>query len=227
MIGVIMDVKEDDLEIVEELSDVYGHSLRTMNAIHPRFPLLRFAALLHDIGKVDTKRYNPDKQDYTFYDHETKGANLIQNIAKRLRFSTKDTEYLTKVVQNHMYFVEFKTKTKTLKRWMAENPYYRDNLRLRFADRHGNITKLRKSKTTKHLLTLIRRLRDIKNSEPALKVTDLAVNGKDIMLRYNLPPSPKVGKILNKLMEYVLDHDVENTKVELFNVSDNFIKELE
>jgi len=203
--------KYENLKCVEEVSDVYSHSVRTMDAINPRFPLLRLAALLHDIGKVPTRTVDKDTGDYHFFAHEVEGEKMVREICDRLKFSNNETEYICRVVRNHMHFVTPDTKPKSIKRWMVNNPDYRDNLRLRIADRKGNLAKAGLPPINFHLKELIKKIREIETEQPPMQVTDLDINGHDL-IELGLKPGPVFGKLLNHLLEQVLEHPEINKK---------------
>lgn len=216
--------KFEDLEVVMELSDVFNHSIRSMDAISPRFPLLRFAALLHDIGKADTRTLNSETQDFNFFFHEVVSEKQARNICKRLKFSNEETEYITTIIRNHMYFVTGETKPNTIRRWLRNNPFYRDNLRLRIADRRGNLVKVGRASIPFRLKDLIRKIKKIENEKPALQVTDLVINGHDL-IALGLKPGPIFGKILNELLEQVLDNPEKNNREYLLEEIEQYIEE--
>ncbi|HCC67882.1 TPA: polynucleotide adenylyltransferase, partial [Patescibacteria group bacterium] len=76
--------------------DVYEHSLRTCDIAEDSVKLV---ALLHDIGKVRT-----DMGNGHFYGHDIIGAQMTQEILKRLRFSKQEIEKASRLVRNHMFY---------------------------------------------------------------------------------------------------------------------------
>ena len=222
--------KHKDIKPVEEISDVFTHCLRTADAISPRFPLLRFAAMMHDIGKVTTKKYDPKTKDYKFHNHEVAGEHIVDHICKRLGFNDEEKDYITKIVRHHMYIVDNSTKTKTIQRWMRNNPFYRDNLRLRLADRRGNLAKSEKPVLTYHLKKLIKQVRDIENrlveEEEIVENIELSINGKDL-IRLGLIPGPQFRKIFLHLVEEVKKSPELNSHPQLLEKTQEFIKSLE
>lgn len=215
--------KSENMKILIEASDVYSHNIRACDAISPRLPLLRFAALLHDIGKPLTKK-KLSNTECSFHAHETVGANLARKICERLNFSNKDTEYVVGIIQNHMHFIDDNTKLKSVKRWMVNNPNYRDCLRLRIADRKANLTKVHKPLITQKLRLLIGMVRKVERDKPPMLITDLAINGHDL-INYGLTPGPIFSKILNQLVDYVLEDETKNTKEILLEKVTEIIKE--
>jgi poly(A) polymerase len=83
--------------------DVYYHTLQVIDNVAER-PMLRLAALLHDIGKAPTHtaKYDGDTRTDHFYGHEHVGAQMARAIMERLRFSRRETEYVSRLVQLHM-----------------------------------------------------------------------------------------------------------------------------
>lgn len=73
-----------------------------INRLNSRLkPLLKLAMLLHDIGKPLTRSVDPEGAVH-LWGHERKGAELAKEILTRLKFSSKDTEYLCRLIQNHL-----------------------------------------------------------------------------------------------------------------------------
>ncbi len=71
--------------------DIYYHSLYSCDAAPADKPLIRLSALLHDIGKVNTRKPGDDG-DFTFYNHEVIGARMVKKILRRLKFSNVEIE---------------------------------------------------------------------------------------------------------------------------------------
>lgn len=80
--------------------DVFEHTLQTV-ALCPATPVLRWAALLHDIGKPVTRTVEPDGR-IRFFTHAKVGAQLAESLCRRLRFSNADTAAITHLVREHM-----------------------------------------------------------------------------------------------------------------------------
>jgi poly(A) polymerase/tRNA nucleotidyltransferase (CCA-adding enzyme) len=194
-----------------------------MDSISPRFPLLRFAALFHDIGKVPTKTIDNETGGVHFFNHEGVGAELVENICIKFKFSNDEIKYVTTIIKNHMYFVTQDTKDKAIKKWITSNPFYRDNLRLRIADRKGNLAKAGKVLITFYLKDLIRKIKRIEATKQPMKITDLVVNGHDL-IELGLKPGPIFGKVLNHLLEQVLDNPDNNNREYLLAEVKNSIK---
>jgi poly(A) polymerase/tRNA nucleotidyltransferase (CCA-adding enzyme) len=183
--------------------DIYHHSLYSCDAAPSDKPLIRLVALLHDIGKVNTKRIG-DNGDYTFYNHEIIGARIVRNIMKRLKFSNTEMEIVNNLVINHMFHYTDDWSDGAVRRFMrkvgVEN--IPDLFLLREADRQGNGSR---NGLPGPIIKLQDRIGKIIEAENAITVKDLKINGHMIMDKFSLKPGPIIGKILQELLEIVLD----------------------
>jgi len=205
--------------------DVGEHTLLSVDAISPRFPLLRMIHLLHDIGKPSARAYFPDRDDYVFYGHEKIGAEMAVEVLKRLRFSNKEIEQAQILIAEHMFKLTDPCLGKRgLRRFLRR--LGRENLdaylRLRIADRIGN--EKWQGTWEPGLREAIRSLREIFRDEDALHVTDLAINGDDL-IALGLKPSPLFSRILNNLLEKVLDEPSLNNRHDLLCLVQQCIQE--
>ena len=203
--------------------DIYYHSLYSCDAVPAEKPLIRLSALLHDIGKVSTRRIGEDG-DYTFYNHEVIGARLVRKIMKRLKFSNVDCEIVNNLVINHMFHYTDDWSDGAVRRFMrkvgVEN--IPELFILREADRIGNGSR---TGLPEPIMKLQVRIAKIIEAENAITVRDLNIDGNIIMNKFDLKPGPVIGKILHELLEIVLDHPDMNTEeilqekaVEIYNI---------
>jgi len=183
------------------------HNMLAADAIKKPDPILKLALLLHDVGKVKTKQFNPEIQDYNFLGHETVGAKMAVKIMKRLKFSTGDIERVDNIIRHHMYYFTDETKDKTIKKFMAL-PEFKNILRARLADRKANLAKQGIPYSFKKL---VRKIRIIQKEKQPVTVKDLAINGHDLM-GLGLKPGPLFGKLLNNALELVLEQPEQNKK---------------
>ncbi len=183
--------------------DIYHHSLYACDAAPANLPLIRLAALLHDVGKVPTRREGADG-DYTFYNHEVIGAKITRRVMKRLRFSNEDITVVNNLVLNHMFHYTDDWTDGAVRRFMrkvgVEN--LGDLFELRIADRKGNGSR---EGVPAPLVKLKERIGRIIEEENAITVRDLDINGHVLMEEFSLTPGPVIGRILNELLEMVLD----------------------
>ncbi|MEK7127361.1 MAG: HDIG domain-containing metalloprotein, partial [Patescibacteria group bacterium] len=177
--------------------DVFTHSIKALEACDNKSWLVRLAALLHDVGKPATYKERDGKP--TFYSHETIGGAIARDLANRLHFKKEDREKLYMLVRWHMFSVsEFITDAavrRFIRRVGVENTT--DMLDVRTADRIGSGTPA----TSWRHEDFKRRIIKVQQHIPS--VTDLAVDGNDVMKALGILPGPKIGMILNKLFEEI------------------------
>lgn len=188
--------------------DIGAHSLSTLDNTPSTDPIVRLAALLHDIGKPDTVEMHPDG-NVTFYNHEIVGSRIAADIARRFNLSKKQSEKIFKLVRFHMFTLDENQTDSAIRRFIKniglEN--VDDMMALRVGDRLGG-------GTTKAVSWRMKRFReriDEVMTKP-FSVTDLKINGQDIMETLNIPPSRKVGEILDELFKEVLEDSSKNTR---------------
>jgi poly(A) polymerase/tRNA nucleotidyltransferase (CCA-adding enzyme) len=183
--------------------DVYYHSIHACDAAPADYPLIRLAALLHDIGKVPTRQMGEDG-DYTFYNHEVVGARMVKRIMKRMKFSNEDINRVNNLVLNHMFHYKDEWTDGAVRRFMRKVGV--DNIddlfSLRIADRTGNGSREGMPVPMKKLQ---KRIEKIIEEENAITVRDLDIDGNTVMRECNLSPGPMVGRVLHELLERVLD----------------------
>jgi len=192
--------------------DVYRHSLMTCDAAPAEKPVVRWAALLHDIGKPDT-RVERDGEG-TFYGHQNVGADLADALLTRLRFATEFREQVVHLIREHMFDYQPAWSDGAVRRWLRRVGPGRvaDLFDLRLADAIGNGKRRGFPANLEALRTRIGR---VLADSRALTVSDLAIDGHDVMRELELPPGPEVGSVLEALLQEVLDHPDRNTEAAL------------
>lgn len=187
--------------------DVFTHSLEALRACPSPDPVVRLATLLHDVDKPVVAKAE-GVRGVTFYNHEVSGARTAKRIAERLKLSKKDQDRIFTLVRWHMFVYESKMTDASIRRFIRrvgkENIH--DMMALRIGDRVGG-----GSKATSWRLTELQKRIGEQLYEP-LSLKDMNINGAEIMTLLNIPPSRKVGEILNSLFEEILDDSSKNTK---------------
>jgi tRNA nucleotidyltransferase (CCA-adding enzyme) len=192
--------------------DVYLHSLYTADQAPADKPRVRWAALLHDIGKPDTRVERGG--DGTFYNHQFVGATLADRLLQRLRFPAGERAAIVHLVREHMFDYRGGWSDAGLRRWLRRvgEEAVADLFDLRIADMLGN--GLKQGFPT-YLEEMRARIEKLLAESRALKVTDLAVGGREVMQVLGIPPGPAVRETLEALLEEVLDDPSRNTRERL------------
>ncbi|MEW5993023.1 MAG: HD domain-containing protein, partial [Candidatus Zixiibacteriota bacterium] len=184
--------------------DVFEHTLYTIDECHPRLRL-RLAALFHDITKPQHKRIVEDGA--TFHGHETTGARTAATVMKRLHYSNDLIDQVTTLVERHMFTTDVTDKgLRRLLRRVGDELIF-DLLDLRRAD----VIAQGMGGATEDVDQFEQQIREELEREPPLTVSDLAINGHGVMQQFDLQPGPTVGRIMNYLLERVLDDPRNNT----------------
>lgn len=190
-------------------TDVFTHNLMSLKHCPSADPIVRLAALLHDIGKP--KSMGKDENGYvTFYNHEITGARVVYEVCQRLRFSKKDTQKIVNLIRWHMFSVNENLTDAGVRRFIrrigVEN--VADMMDLRIGDRLGGGTQTAES-------WRLKKFKERVAGELAPKpfsINDLAIDGNDVMKALNLKPSKRIGDILQKLFEEVDEDLSKNNK---------------
>jgi tRNA nucleotidyltransferase/poly(A) polymerase len=193
---------------------VFEHCMITGDALSKRNPLLRLAGFLHDVGKVTAAVW--DQGEVAFAGHEKFTDRVAQELA-RLRFSASDIQYIISLIHVHMRPLKSDTTPRAARRILAmlkaHDISYQDFLRMRIADKKGNLAKqpYTFSQIRERLEILLRELKP----DRAFQTRDLDISGNDIMQLLGINSGPLVGKILNALLEQVIDRPELNTRPRL------------
>jgi tRNA nucleotidyltransferase/poly(A) polymerase len=171
-------------------------------------PITRFATLIHDIGKAKTFKKNEKSGLITFYNHEVVGKKFATTIAERFRLSNKQKEKLIRLVEYHQFTVSELQTNKAIRRFIRNvgQEYLDDIIALRFADRIGS-----GAKPDSWRFKLFRKRLIGAQKEP-FKITDLKINGNDVMQLLGLKPGPKIGEVLKKIFEQVVEGKLKNER---------------
>jgi tRNA nucleotidyltransferase (CCA-adding enzyme) len=198
--------------------DVGIHLVMSLKYCPSKDEITRFATLIHDIGKAKTFKKDEKTGLITFYNHEVVGKKLAEKIAERFKLSSKQKEKLVRLVAYHQFTVSELQTDKAIRRFIRNvgKEYLLDMLDLRVADRLGSGTKA----TSWRLELFKKRLIEVQK-EP-FKITDLKVNGYDVMRILEIKPGPKVGKVLKYLFEKVVEKKLKNEREVLLKEIEKF-----
>jgi poly(A) polymerase len=195
--------------------DVYEHTLTVVEQavdyekdynLEPDF-VLRFAALLHDIGKPATRKLEPGGA-VSFYHHDVVGAKLASKRMKALRFDNDTTKAVSKLVELHLRFFGYSDQAWTD---AAIRRYVRDAgeqlVRLHILTRSDVTTRnKRKADQLSHAYDDLEKRIEIVMEQEELNAMRPDLTGEEIMEILNLKPGPKVGKAYKYLLELRIEN---------------------
>lgn len=194
------------------------HSMITGDDLSPKDPILRLVGYLHDVGKPEAFKIN---NNGSFVEHEKIGCDMIEEIFTRLKFSSDEINRAKYIVLYHMRSLSDmspKGYRRLLKKLSEHNISWKDYLKLKIADKKANLSKedYTKEKIKSTCIGIYKASHESKSGE--FKITDLEVNGNDIMNALNIKPGKQVGEILNHLLELVIEDPEINKKDELIKI---------
>ena len=204
--------------ILPEFEELYGHTGGQYHAetldvhckltgdyLSPKDPLLRLVGYLHDIGKPLAYRLNAGKD---FVDHEKFGCVIVEDILDEYKFSNAAVDRATSLVLYHMRSIKDlgpKGYRRLVKKLSDNNVNWKDWFKLKMADKKANLKSddFGKENIKEVCLNIFKAKHESKSG--GFKITDLDINGNDIMEILHIKPGPFVGQILNELLELVLE----------------------
>ena len=195
--------------------DVFHHTMHVVDATDGD-PIRRMGALLHDVGKPRSRQPREGAPgEYSFFQHEYVGAQMADDICRRLKLANADRERVVGIVRNHMFFYQPDWTDGTVRRFVRRVGGHEalDDL---FALRAGDVIGRGFGEDPETELGELReRIASVAAADAVLKVKDLAINGGDVMRILGVPPSRIVGEILEKLLDRVIDDPTLNEKEKL------------
>ncbi|MDB5244973.1 MAG: polynucleotide adenylyltransferase [Parcubacteria group bacterium] len=213
--------------------DVFGHLMRSLqHAADKEWSFdIRLAAVFHDVSKPEVRRWEPKKNDWTFHGHEVVGARVTKKALEDLKFSRETIERVSKLVRWHMFFSDPDQITLSAVRRMIRNVGEEniwDLLNLRICDRIGTgRPKEQPFRFRKYKAMVEEALRD------PISVAMLKTDGAHIMEKFHMKPGPRLGWLLNALLEEVLEDPTRNNEeyldeksALLLDLSDENLKKL-
>lgn len=228
----LLDFVLPEVVALDGVEEIFGHQHKN-NLVHTfkvvdnialrsNKVMLRFAGLLHDIGKSRTKKLLP-KIGWTFYAHEFVGKKMVYHIAKRLRLSRNDTDYLAKLVRWHQQPISLMDEDITdsaVRRLIVGVGEELDDLLILGRSDITTGNPLKKEKRLKNYDHLEERIAQVLERDK-LRAFQSPFRGEDIMKECRLNPGPTVGKIKEAIEEAILDGKIKN---EYSEAKEYFIK---
>jgi len=187
--------------------NVFEHTINTVSAVSKNKPLLRFAALVHDIGKERMRSESP-----FFPMHAKASVDRFEEISDRLKLSNDERNYVRFMVEKHMNLRQADLNERSMRGFLNKSlnaDWVPDLIHLIRADIKGT------GYTSRAALSGMDRAEGLYhkviNEKQPFSKKDLKISGHDIM-SLGVPPSRKIGEIQNVLLSEVLNDPRLNTK---------------
>lgn len=200
--------------------NVGEHTIKVMENV-PDTKVMRWAALLHDVGKPDS--VTMDKKDNNlvhFYGHAKVGSLMVPKIMKRLKMDNKTIKLVTRLVECHDDRTASGEMSPASVRWSVHKigkDIYEQYLQLAYADFQGKSDYGRKKGFDKYLYTC-QQFKYIMDNNICTCKAEMAVSGKDL-IEIGCPKGEIIGTVLDELLTKVLDNPQLNERETLLNIA--------
>ena len=195
--------------------DLLDHTLRTVDAAPAGDPVVRWAALLHDLGKPSTIDEGP------FRGHDVVGGEMARALLDRLHLPRAVTDRVVHLVRNHMFTYEATWGDAGVRRFIQR--VGKDAIDELFALREADNAGSGVPREAHGLDELKARVAAELAASVVLDLSRLAVNGDDLMTELGLPQGPHLGKLLDELLEMVIAEPKRNDRATLLLLAESML----
>ncbi|GBD93625.1 multifunctional CCA protein [bacterium BMS3Abin05] len=212
--------------------DVFLHTLKVLDnvAVATDKITLRFAALVHDIAKPQTKDFK-EEVGWTFHGHDEIGARMVEPIASRMKLSNNFKKTVQKLVRLHLRPIFLSAEDVTdsaIRRLIVQAGDDLDDL---FILCRADITSGNPEKVRNHLANfdyVVQRVEEVREKDK-LREFQSPVRGGEIMEITGLKPGPRIGKLKKAIEEAILDGLIPNehdaARAYLMQIKDRYLQE--
>ena len=196
--------------------DVGRHTIEVIRNV-PATKVLRYAALMHDMGKPECKTTDADGIDH-FKAHAVVSEKIAEVILRRLKMDNDTIRDVKKLVYWHDFGIKGNISKNTVRKMLSKmgEEYFEGYTHIRRADIMGQSEFNRE--TSFELLEKMKRFHEeIMQEGNALKISDLVINGGDL-IKEGIKPGPEMGEILKMLLDKVLEEPELNTRENLLEI---------
>jgi poly(A) polymerase len=191
--------------------DVYHHTLAVLDnaiALENDGPdvVLRLAALLHDLGKPQTREIHGDGS-VTFHHHDVVGARMVRGRMRELRFDKETTKRVSELVRLHLRFHTYEAgwTDSAVRRYVRDAGEVLDRLNL-LTRADVTTANARKAQAIQNRVTELEERIDHLRAQEELDALRPAIDGRRIMEHLGIPPGPEVGEAWQFLLDLRIEH---------------------
>lgn len=199
---------------------VYDHIAHAVANYRGNVISVKMALLLHDIGKPEC--YTEDHNGGHFYGHGIPSRDIAERVMLRLKFDNKTRDEVVTLVLYHDS--DIYPGVRSVRRWLNKIGYdMLDKLiGVKLADigAHSEVNQSSRINLCNEVRVVAMTIMD---EQQCFTIKDLAINGYDI-LRLGVEPGPKVGEVLNHLLEKVIDEEIGNDWASLIDEAERYLK---